>query len=87
MKEAQGAKIRAKITWKLEGEKFTKYFFQKPEKRENADKAILSHQHRQNSKILNDRQEILAEVKTFYEQLYGQKAMSKSGLKTILVLR
>ena len=66
---------------------FLNIFFQKSEKRENADKAILSHQHRQNSKILNDRQEILAEVKTFYEQLFGQKAMSKSGLKTILALR
>ena len=41
MKEAQGAKIRAKITWKLEGENCTKYFFQKLEKRKNADQAIL----------------------------------------------
>ena len=27
MKKAQGAKIRTKITWELEGEKCTKYFF------------------------------------------------------------
>ena len=30
-------------------------------------------QLRQNDKILKNQQEILAEVKTFYEQLYGQK--------------
>ena len=72
MNEAQGAKIRAKITWELEGEKCTKYFFQKLEKK-NADQAILSHKSRQNGKILKDQQEELTKVKTFYEQLYGQK--------------
>ena len=36
MKKAQGAKICAKITWEL-GEKCTKYFFQKLEKRKKAD--------------------------------------------------
>ena len=34
MKKAQEAKIRAKITWELEGKKRTKYFFQKLEKKE-----------------------------------------------------
>ena len=86
MKEAQGAKIRAKITWELEGEKCTKYFFQKLEKRKNADQAILSHKSRQNGKILKDQQEVLTKVKTFYEQLYGQKKMPKSGLELILNL-
>ena len=71
MKEAQGAKIRAKITWELEGENCTKYFFQKLEKRKNADQAILFLKSRWNDKILKNQQEILTEVKTFYEQLYG----------------
>ena len=86
MKEAQGAKIRAKVTWELEGKKCTKYFFQKLEKRKNADQTILSHKSRQNGKILKDQQEVLTKVKTFYEQLYGQKKMSKSGLELILNL-
>ena len=73
MKEAQGATIRAKITWELEGEKCSKYFFQKLEKRKNADQAIRSFESRQNGKILKDQQEILTEVKTFYEQLCVQK--------------
>ena len=34
---------------------------------------MLSLKNRQNGKILKDQKEILKEVKTFYEQLYGQK--------------
>ena len=73
IKEAQGAKIRAKITWKLEGGKCTKYFSQKLQKRKNADLAILSIKSRQNGQILKNQQEIVTEVETFYEQLYGKK--------------
>ena len=73
MKEAQGVKIHAKMTWELEGEKCTKYFFQKLEKRKNAVQAILSLKSRQNGKILKNQQKILTEVKTFYKQLYRQK--------------
>ena len=69
MKEAPGAKI----TWELEDEKCTKYFFQQPEKRKNVDQAILSLKSRQNGKILKTQQKILTKVKTFYKQLYGQK--------------
>ena len=53
--------------------KCTKYFFQQPEKRKNADQAILSLKSRQNGKILKNQQKILTEVKTFYKQLYRQK--------------
>ena len=52
MKEAQGTKIRVRRTWELEDEKYIKYFFQKTEKRKNADQAILSIKSRQNGKIL-----------------------------------
>ena len=54
IKEAQGANIRAKITWESEGEKCTKYFFQKLDRRKNADQAILSLKNGQNGKILKD---------------------------------
>ena len=49
IKEAQGAKIRAKITWESEVEKCTKYFFQKLDRRKDANQAIM----------LKDQQEIL----------------------------
>ena len=73
IKEAQWAKIRAKITWKLEGGKCTKYFSQKLQKRKNADLAILSVKSRQSGQILKNQQEIVTEVETFYEQLYRKK--------------
>ena len=73
MKEAQGAKIRGKVTWELEGEKCNKYFSQKLEKRKNADQTTLFLKSRKNGKILKDQPVILTEVKTFYEQLYGQE--------------
>ena len=81
MKEAQGAKIRANITLELEGEKCTKYFFQKLEKRKNADQAILFLKIRQNAKILKNQQGILTEVKPFYEQLYGQKYIVQARIE------
>ena len=59
MKEARVAKIRAKITWELEGEKCTKYFFLNLEKRKNVDQAILSLKSRKNGKILKNQQKIL----------------------------
>ena len=67
MKEVQGANIREKITWELECGKCTKYFFQKLEKKKNADQAIVSLKSRQNGKIFKNQQEILAEVKAFYD--------------------
>ena len=55
--EAQGVEISAKIIWELEGEKCTKYFFHKIEKRKNTDQAIHSLRSRQNGKILKDQQD------------------------------
>ena len=73
LKEIQEAKKRANLAWELEGEKCTKYIFQKLEKRKNADQAIVSLKNRQNGKILKDQQEILTEVQHFCGQLYGQR--------------
>ena len=65
--------MRAKITRELEGENCSKYLFSKATKEKNANQAILFLKSRQNGKINKDQQEILTEVKHFYEQLYGQK--------------
>ena len=65
MKEAQGTRIHPTITWELEGTKCNKYFFQKLEKRNNADQAKLSLTIRLSGKILKDQQEMLTDVKTF----------------------
>ena len=52
MKEDQGAKIRAKLAWEIEGITCTKYFFPKSSKRKNVDQAILSLKSRQKGKLL-----------------------------------
>ena len=65
--------IRAKMTWELEGEKCTKHFSQKLQKKKYIYQAILSVKRGQNGEIIKDQREILTEIKHFYEQLYGQK--------------
>ena len=55
MKEVQEAKMYAKITCELGGEKCAKYFLQNLEKRKSADQSIHSLKSRQNSKILTKR--------------------------------
>ena len=87
MKEAQGVKIHSKMTWELEGEKCTKYFFQKLEKRKTAVQAILSLKSRQNGKILKNQQKTLTELKLFMNSSMGKKTMSKSRFKPIIALR
>ena len=80
MKEAQGVKIHAKMTWELEGEKCTKYFFQKLEKRKTAVQAILSLKSRQNGKILKNQQKTLTELKLFMNSSMGKKQCLRADL-------
>ena len=80
MKEAQGVKIHSKMTWELEGEKCTKYFFQKLEKRKNAVQAILSLKSRQNGKILKNQQKTLTELKLFMNSSMGKKQCLRADL-------
>ena len=69
MKEVQEAKMYAKITWKLGGEKCAKYFLQNLEKRKSADQTrvyILLKVGKTAKYLLKEQQEILKEVKKFY---------------------
>ena len=61
IKEPKGAKIK----WDLEGEKCSKYFFQKLEKRKNADQLILSQKKVTTGKVLTNDNEILDKVKNY----------------------
>lgn len=78
LKEAQGAKIRSRLRFGLEGEKCTKLFFQKMAKRKYANQDMLSIKRINDSKILTKQTEILNEVKNFYANLYAKN--SKQGL-------
>ena len=73
MNKAKQAKIHARINWETEGEKCTKYFLQKLEKRKNADQAILSLKKQTNGKILKEKNKILDEVENFYRKNYIRK--------------
>ena len=69
MKEVQEAKMYAKITWELGGEKCAKYFLQNLEKRKSADQTrvyILLKVGKTAKYLLKEQQEILKEVKKFY---------------------
>ena len=55
----------------------TKHFIQKLEKKKNADQDIHSLKSKQSTKVLKYQQDKLTEVKTFYEQLSGQKNVQK----------
>ena len=88
MKKAEGAKIREKITWELEGEKCIKYFFQKLEQRKNADQAILSLKSRQNGKnLLKINRKYYRKLKPFMNNSMNKKTISQCRLKSIIARR
>ena len=72
LKEAQGAKVRSRLQFELEGERCTKFFFKQMEKRSNAKHDMLSVKRVKDGKVLTDQTDILNEVKNFYQNLYSQ---------------
>ena len=74
LKETQGAKIRGRLQFELEGEKCTKSFFQKITKRKHANQDMLSIKRIKDSKTLTKQTEILDEVKNFYANLYSKNS-------------
>ena len=72
LKEAQGAKIRSRIQYELEGEKCTKFFFQQIDKRKHAKQDMYSIKRIKDGKVLTNQNDILNEVKNFYTNLYAE---------------
>ena len=72
LKEAQGAKIRTKVKWELEGEKCNKFFFEKLEKKKDANQAIFSLKSLDGQRTLKKQEEIITEIRSFYENLYDE---------------
>ena len=69
--KAKGAAIRSRVKWRLEGEKATRFFF-------NLEKTQLSQKDMREIKtktgeILTTRNEVLNEVRSFYDELYSAK--------------
>lgn len=63
----EGVKVRSRATWFEEGEKPTKYFFNL--ERAKQDQACISKLSTDNGEVTSNEQ-ILAESRRFYEQLY-----------------
>ena len=64
----EGATIRNKISWELDGEKCTKEFFMKLDKRREADET-MNKIRTENGDITNNQKEIREEVRKYYETL------------------
>ena len=79
---AEGARIRSKIKWKIEGEKCTKFFFNL-EKQSQAEKSISKLKLANNQTITNP-DDIINEIKSFYEQLYAKQGINDPTLQHLL---
>ena len=67
--ECRGAGARSRVRWIEEGEKNTNYFLSL-EKKNGENKLISQLKMEGKQKMVTDQQEILKEVKRFYEDLY-----------------
>ena len=79
LKEAQGAKIRSRLKFELEGEKCTKFFFQQMEKCTNTKQDTLSIKRIKNRRVLTDQTHNLNEVKNYYAKLYAKNLEQSPG--------
>ena len=81
--EAEGAKVRNKIKWRLEGEKCSKFFLnlEKQQKsKQNLNKLKIS-----NSQVTTDPEIILKEVRSFYKTLYSKQKPNERAINHIFV--
>ena len=69
LEEVHGLKLRNKIKWDLDREKCTKTFFQKLETRKSA-RETMSRIIKTDGEMAETQQEILDEMKNFYQKLY-----------------
>ena len=74
--KVKGIIIRSRVRWSEEGEKPTKYFC-KLESRNYINKTILKIE-KENGQTITKQEEILNEIKHFYENLYRNRDMNEN---------
>ena len=74
--KVKGIIIRSRVRWSEEGEKPTKYFC-KLESRNYINKTILKIE-KENAQTITKQEEILNEIKHFYENLYRNRDMNEN---------
>ena len=75
----KGSILRSKAQWIVEGEKPTKYFCSLESR--NFTNKIIPKIQKENGVIISDQNEILQEVKNFYQDLYSSKTTESNLLK------
>ena len=81
-KKAEGIAVRSRVRWLQEGEKVSAYFCNL-ESRNYKSKA-MAFLEKDNGDILMNQNEILQEVKEFYEALYSRKEVRDVNLSNML---
>lgn len=67
LKQAQGAKVRSRLQYELQGERCTNFFFPQTENCKNAKQDMLSIKRISIDKVLTEQTDILNKVKNFYK--------------------
>ena len=77
--ECKGAGIRSRVKWIEDGEKNTNYFLSL-EKKKGENKLITQLKIREKKRIVTEQQQILREVKRFYEDLYKSNCIDSKHI-------
>lgn len=84
--ECRGAGIRSRVKWMEDGEKNTSYFLSL-EKRNGENKLITQLKIKEKKKVVTDPQQILREVKRFYEDLYKSNCINPEHVHDYVFLQ
>ncbi|CAC5405807.1 unnamed protein product [Mytilus coruscus] len=79
--KCKGAILRSKASWAIEGDKNSKYFLQLEKHRQESNS--IKEIENDNGKLLTSTQDILNEIKTFYEKLYSCTNIDESKMEEI----
>lgn len=82
VEKCKGAILRSKAKYTIEGEKFTKFFFGL-EKRKGRTETIKVLNNRKGEEV-KDMNEILKEIKIYYEELFGTKGIDEKEKNELL---
>ena len=81
-KEYEGARLRSKAKYTVEGEKCTKFFFDLEKKRGKAE--TIKEIRGKNGGVVEGNEKILEEIKNFYEDLFSARGVEENKKRELL---
>jgi len=81
-KEYEGARLRSKAKYTVEGEKCTKFFFDLEKKKGKAE--TIKQIRGKNGEIVEGNEKILEEIKDFYENLFTTRGVDENKKRELL---